>query len=78
MSDSPAVEPVETPLVVIHGDATDEEVAALLAVLQGLAPAGPAETAPPRRTSAWSSPARRLRTPVHPSPDGWRASGLPR
>ncbi|MGI8701281.1 MAG: acyl-CoA carboxylase subunit epsilon, partial [Nocardioidaceae bacterium] len=35
--------------------------------------AGPA--APP---SAWAAPSRRLRRPLHPGPDGWRRSALPR
>jgi hypothetical protein len=72
-------QPHQPPLVLIKGDATDEEVAALVAVLQGLASAASAsasEPAVPRST--WAAPARQVRTPHHAGPGGWRASALPR
>jgi hypothetical protein len=67
-------------LRVIRGDATDEEVAALVAVLvtrAQAAPAVPGETAP---RSSWNDRARNLRLPAHPTPapGSWRASALPR
>ena len=69
----------DTPLVLIKGDATDEEVAALVAVLSGLAAAtSAADTDVPPRVSAWAAPARKVRTPHLNGPGGWRASGLPR
>ena len=76
----PPVEPVETPLVVIKGDATEEEVAALVAVLQGVASATAAAAASeqPTAKSAWAAPARAVRTPHHAGHGGWRASALPR
>ena len=76
MTEQPQQQP---PLVLIKGDATYEEVAALVAVLQGLAAASsqaPSEPATPRST--WASPARQVRTPHHAGPGGWRASALPR
>lgn len=65
---------------VVHGDATAEEIAALVATLAAVAAAraqtaGDAKPAPVR--SNWNAPARRLRAPVYPSPGGWRRSALP-
>jgi hypothetical protein len=71
----------ETPLVLIKGSATEEEVAALVAVLQGVAAASAAAAAAsaeqPTR-SAWAAPARAVRPPHHAGQGGWRASALPR
>ena len=64
-------------LRVIRGDATPEEIAAVVAALLsrrrrfGRAPA--ARPAP----SAWSDRSRLLRRPLHPGPDAWRRSALP-
>jgi hypothetical protein len=68
------------PLVVIKGDATDEEVAALVAVVQAMAAAGAAAagSARPVHRSAWADPARAVRSPLPQGPGAWRASGLPR
>jgi hypothetical protein len=65
------------PLFVIKDDATPEEVAALTAVLQGLAAAGTA--APPATPrSEWSAHHRKLRSVFPSGPGGWRSSGMPR
>jgi len=68
------------PLVVIKGDATDEEVAALVTVVQAMAAAGAAAaaSATPAPRRAWSEPARGVRVSHPHGPAGWRASGLPR
>jgi acyl-CoA carboxylase epsilon subunit len=67
------------PLFVIKGDATDEEVAALTAVLQAMAAAGAAARAAEKRPRPeWSAPRRGLRQPQFHGPGGWRASSLPR
>ena len=68
-----------TPLLVIKGDATDEEVAAIVAVLQGMAAANAATAAAaqPARVSSWASPQRGVRVAHHHGPGGWRASSLP-
>jgi hypothetical protein len=67
-----------SPLVLIRGEASETEVAALLAVLQALsataASTGPA-TAP---VPGWAAPVRRLRVTYPAGPGAWRASGLPR
>jgi hypothetical protein len=69
-----------TPLLVIKGDATDEEVAAIVAVLQGMAAANAAAAAAarPAPVSSWASAQRGVRVAHHHGRGGWRASGLPR
>ncbi len=76
----------ERPLRIVRGDATPEEVAALVAAL-GLVSARvnaereAAAAAAKRRTGAkslWARPARNIRPPLGPSPGAWRASGFPR
>jgi hypothetical protein len=70
----------DVPLVVIRGDATEEEVAALVAVVQGMAAAASVAAAQAERpvVSEWGAPHRKVRV-WHPAgPGGWRASGLPR
>jgi hypothetical protein len=64
-------------LRVVRGDATPEEIAALIAVLMaaGGSPA-PSPVAPARR-SAWSDRSRLLRAPLRPGPGAWRRSALP-
>ncbi|GAB3434086.1 hypothetical protein GCM10027517_01760 [Phycicoccus ginsengisoli] len=65
------------PLRLVRGDATPEEVAALLAVLS--AAAGADDPAPaPRPVSQWASRERAVRRPAAPGPGAWRASGWPR
>lgn len=67
----------ERPLLrVVRGTPDDHELAALTAVLAGLASNAGAPPAPPRR-SLWADPGARLRPAVHPGPGAWRASGLP-
>jgi hypothetical protein len=68
---------VEPPLLrILTRDTTDEEVAALVAVVSALAAAG-AEERTGLPTPAWSAPARRVRPTLRPGPGAWRASGLP-
>jgi hypothetical protein len=65
-------------LRVVRGDATPEELAALVAVL---AAAGGAEgAADPRDASPsrWTDHAASVRAPLQPGPGAWRASALPR
>jgi hypothetical protein len=63
-------------LRVIKGTPDDHELAALTAVIAGLAAARPAETKPEPR-SEWANPARRVRKPLQHGPGAWRASGFP-
>ena len=65
-------------LRVIRGDATPEEIAAVVAALLSRAAAPDGGTPPPRPApSAWADRSRLLRRPVHPGPDAWRRSALP-
>ena len=67
-------------LCVVRGDATAEEIAALVATLTAVAAARAqaADDAQPEAVrSNWNAPARRMRAPVHPAPGGWRRSALP-
>jgi hypothetical protein len=61
-------------LQVVRGDPTDEELAALLAVLGARSGA---DTGGPRPRSGWNDPARLVRRTLRPGPGGWRASGQP-
>ena len=62
-------------LQVVRGDATPEEVAALVAVIASMGSAAPAK---PKPRSAWAHPARGVRSEHRHGPGAWRASGLPR
>ena len=67
-------------LSVVRGDASAEEIAALVATLTAVAAARSAAAASagaPPVTRNWNSRARLLRSPVHPSAGGWRRSALP-
>ena len=59
-------------LKVIDQNATPEEVAAIVTIFSALG-SGEAPKKAPR--SLWAAP--KLRTPLHPGPGAWRASGLP-
>ena len=72
--DQPRSEPL---LRVVRGDATPEEIAALVAVLMtrsadDVAP-GPDRSVP----GFWSDRSRQLRRPLHPGPGAWRRAGWP-
>ena len=66
----------EPALRVVRGDATPEEIAALVAVL--LSRSGGGEGPPVPARSAWADRASQLRRPLHPGPGAWRRSALPR
>ena len=69
-------EPDERPtLRIVNGDATPEEVAAIVAVVAALS--GGSEP-PRRRTPAWSARHRTVRVTFPHGPGGWRSSALPR
>jgi hypothetical protein len=70
--------PSQPRLRVVRGDATPEEIAALVAVLLS-ARAGDGKAPRPGRSvlNSWSDRSRQLRRPLHPGPDAWRRSSLP-
>jgi hypothetical protein len=76
----PADSAAVRPLVVVSGEATEEEVAALTAVVAALgAVQASASAAPARRSvSEWAARSRQVRGPHLAGPGGWRASTLPR
>jgi hypothetical protein len=62
-------------LRIVNGDATPEEVAAIIAVLSAAGTAAP----PPRKpVSEWSAHHRTVRRTLPHGPGGWRSSSLPR
>lgn len=63
-------------LQIVKGDATPEEIAALIAVVSARA-AGGAAAPPARRRSAWTDRSRLARRPLRPGPGAWKASALP-
>jgi hypothetical protein len=64
------------PIRLVRGQASPEEVAALVAVLA--ATAGSGEDPAPRHRSVWASRDRLVRAPLAHGPGAWRASALPR
>jgi hypothetical protein len=59
-------------LRVVKGDVTEEELAALVALVAARASAGTPVKPQPR--SEWGHPARAVRGPHRPGPDAWRRS----
>ena len=71
-------QPPSQPLLrVVRGDATPEEIAALVAVL--LARSADGEAPRPARSAqnSWSDRSRQVRRPLFPGPGAWRGSALP-
>ena len=70
------------PLVVVSGEATEEEVAALTAVVAALGAAQSLAQSTARAESRpapqWAARSRQVRGPHRAGPGGWRASTLPR
>jgi hypothetical protein len=74
---SPGTQPF---LRVVRGEASPEEIAALVATLTAIAAArsrAAEEAKPAPVPSLWNAPARRLRVPLSPAPGAWRRSALP-
>jgi hypothetical protein len=67
-------------LRVVRGDATDEEIAALVAALATVSAARQAGDGDesPRLVREWNNRSRLVRSAVFPSVGGWRRSALPR
>ncbi|KGN41126.1 acyl-CoA carboxylase epsilon subunit [Knoellia aerolata] len=71
MTDATAAQRIE-----VIGDATPEQVAALVAVLSA-ASGAPADADAPRAGSEWAAPARAMRRPLTPGPAAWQNSLRP-
>ena len=65
----------EPALRVVRGDASPEEIAALVAALLSRSGDPGVPSAPVR--SAWADRSRQLRRPLRPGPGAWRRSALP-
>ncbi|MDQ5840222.1 MAG: acyl-CoA carboxylase subunit epsilon [Chloroflexota bacterium] len=65
------------PVHLVRGNASPEELAAIVAIL-ATARGNGAPHPTSRRTSPWGSPGRMVRSPHSHGPGGWRASALPR
>jgi hypothetical protein len=63
-------------LRVVRGNPTDEEIAALVAVVSALRT--PEEPKKPAHRSAWSAKRALVREPLAHGPGAWQASGFPR
>ncbi len=66
-------EPRRPVLRVISGNPTDEELAAILAIVASATP----EPEPARRVSLWNDLSRGIHSTPKPSPTAWRASTMP-
>ncbi|HEX5594747.1 MAG TPA: acyl-CoA carboxylase subunit epsilon [Micromonosporaceae bacterium] len=66
------------PIALVRGDATTEEVAALMLVLTSVAGSARANEPAARRTSIWVEHARQARRPLGHGAGAWRSSALPR
>ncbi|HJR89592.1 MAG TPA: acyl-CoA carboxylase epsilon subunit [Aeromicrobium sp.] len=67
-----AEQPSKPLLRVIKGDLTEEELAALVAVVAARSAA--AMPTKPKPRSEWGHPVRAVRGPHRPGPDAWRRS----
>jgi hypothetical protein len=68
--------PTERPFLrIVKGDATPEEIAALVAVLASVGGATRPEKKP---APAWAAHHRKVRVTLPHGPGGWRSSALPR
>ena len=65
-------------LRVVRGEPTDEELAALVAVLAAGARTSAGGTGTPAPVSRWASRADAVRAPAPVGPDAWRTSAWPR
>jgi hypothetical protein len=73
-NDQPPAEPL---LRVVRGDASPEEIAALVAVLMVSGQVGDDGASARTARSAWSDRAGLRRVPLHPGLGTWRRSALP-
>ena len=63
-------------LRIVRGQPDPDELAVIATVLAAAGTAGPRQPAAP--ISAWADPARLLRVPGRPGPNGWTGTALPR
>lgn len=73
-----AEQPQRPLLRVVRGEPDDAELAALTAVVAGMASTSASRAPGARPRSRWADRASMLRKPLHPGPGAWHASGLRR
>lgn len=69
-------EQADRPLKVVKGEPSEDELAALVAVVS--AKAADADDSSRQRSSDWAAYWRTVRAPLQPGPGAWRASAHPR
>lgn len=63
---------------VVRGEPTDNELAAIVAVISAKTAEAAAVPSPePERPSTWAAYWRTVRAPLRPGPGAWRTSALP-
>jgi len=77
LSDDADRSPGPPVLRVMRGDASPEEIAALVAVLMSSSRADDEAPPSPPARSAWADRSSLQRRPLHPGAGAWRRSGLP-
>ena len=70
--------PARPVLRIVRGEPDAAELAALTVVLAAAGGGGDEEPPEPAPASGWARRVDLVRGPVHPGPDGWRASARPR
>ena len=73
-ADGAAADDTEPIFRVVSGRPTDEELAAVLAVLTAAGPPTTTAAPAPQSRSGWSAYWRAVRQPLHPGPGAWRTS----
>ncbi|UYM04009.1 acyl-CoA carboxylase subunit epsilon [Solicola gregarius] len=72
-------EGAERPVLrVVQGEPSEEELAAVIAVVAARTNAGGEPEREPKARSRWGDPAYAVRPVLSPGPDGWRRSAFPR
>jgi hypothetical protein len=64
-------------LRVVRGRPSDEELAALAALVTATETDAVAQPAQPSLRGRWNDPARAFQRPLHPGPGAWRAAAWP-
>ncbi|OHV41845.1 MULTISPECIES: acyl-CoA carboxylase epsilon subunit [Pseudofrankia] len=76
MAENEPAEPRRPLLKLVRGDATPEEVAAIVAVFAAHAAAAAAVPAPRAPRSVWADRSQALRVASGPGAGGWRRAGI--
>lgn len=61
-------------LRIVRGDATPEEIAAIVALLGARSGGSTEQAKPARPVGGWADPRRLARPPIHTGPGAWRTA----